>query len=117
LAKHSASRSNFDYVKSLGASAVFDYHDSNVVSNILAATKEADVNIKRVFGSISENGSLKLASDVLVSGGMGGKLVIVLHWPADDPTAEWVDVSLTVAMRSGQDQSELGAWVFNEREA
>jgi NADPH:quinone reductase-like Zn-dependent oxidoreductase len=109
-----ASPANHDYVKSLGATEVFDYRDKSVAQNILDAAKKRGLQVTKVFDSISENGSLKLASDVLTGGGKGGELAIVLHWPADDPKPEGVDVSLTVAMRSGQDQSELGAWFFNE---
>jgi len=109
-----ASPANFDYVKSLGASAVFDYHDPNVVSHILAATKEAGVTITKGFDSISENGTHQLASDVLVGSGKGGELAIVLDWPAGVKEPEGVELLRTNATRSGLDQSELGAWFFNE---
>ncbi|KAF7874956.1 hypothetical protein EAF04_002130 [Stromatinia cepivora] len=109
-----ASQSNHAYVKSLGASEVFDYHDPEVNSKILKAANQYGVTITKVFDAISENGSLKLASVILVKSRTGGQLAIVLHWPADEPKPNGVDVSLTVAMRSGQDQAGLGAWFFNE---
>ncbi|CAG8952523.1 hypothetical protein HYFRA_00009627 [Hymenoscyphus fraxineus] len=105
---------NHDFVKSMGATKVFDYHDLDVVSKILTAAETAGVSITKVFDSISENGSLKLASDVLAKGGKGGEMTIVLHWPADDPKPEGVDISVTVAMRHGQDCSDVGAWFFNK---
>lgn len=109
-----ASPSNFEYVKSLGATAVFDYRDPNVVSNILEAAEEAGLKIRKVFDAITENGSYKLASDVLVASGSGGKLVTVWKWPADEPKPEGIETVMTVALRHGQDQTEIGAWFFNE---
>jgi len=109
-----ASSANHEYVKSLGAAEVFDYHDPNVVSNILASAKKSDMVITKGFDAISENGSMKFAADVLFRGGEGGVLAIVLPWPTDDPKPEGVEVTSAVALRTGTDQSELGEWFFNE---
>lgn len=109
-----ASSKNHDYVKSLGATEVFDYHDSDVVSNILAAAKRASITIAKAFDCVSENDSIPLASKVLADSGKGGDLAIVLQSSADDLIQEGVKTSLTVATRTAQDQSELGAWFFNE---
>jgi hypothetical protein len=109
-----ASPSNHEFVKSIGASEVFDYHSPNVISKSLTAAKKLGVTITKVLDSVSETGSLKLASDVLVKGGNGGDMATVLQWPAETPKPESISVSLTLAMRTGQDCSELGAWFFNE---
>ena len=74
-----ASPRNFDLVKSLGADAVFDYKDPEVVSKIKAATSDS---ISYAFDAISEGGSQTISAESL--GPSGGKVVLVL---AQDPNA------------------------------
>ncbi|EHK99858.1 putative Zinc-binding alcohol dehydrogenase domain-containing protein cipB [Glarea lozoyensis 74030] len=106
-----ASPSNHDFVKSMGATRVFDYHSPNVVSDILSAAQEAGIIITKVFDAISEKGSLELASGVLAD---GGEMAIVLDWPTGTPQPPDIAVSLTVALRTGKDCEDVGAWFFNE---
>jgi NADPH:quinone reductase-like Zn-dependent oxidoreductase len=109
-----ASPKNHELVKSVGASEVFDYRSPNVVSEILGTAEKAGVTITRVLDSISENGTLELASDVLVKGGKGGDMVTVLDWPEDLEKLKNVSLSQTAAYRTGADCAEIGAWFFNE---
>jgi hypothetical protein len=60
-----------------------------------------------------KNGTLELASDVLVKGGKGGDMVTVLEWPEDLDKPKNVSLSQTAAYRTGADRLELGAWFFN----
>ena len=103
------------YLKSLGVSEVFDYHDSDVVPKIVAAAKSADAPIRLGFDTITEGNTSKLASDVLVaSGGQGSKLVLVLPWPEKDSKPDGIEISGTVAMATGTTHAELGQWLFND---
>ena len=68
-----ASPRNFDLVRSLGADAVFDYKDPEVVSKIKAATNDS---ISYAFDAISEAGSQTISAESL--GPSVGKVVLVL---------------------------------------
>ena len=68
-----ASPRNFALVQSLGADAVFDYRDSEVVTKIKAATGNS---IKSALDTISEKESLRITADSI--GSQGGKVVVLL---------------------------------------
>jgi len=69
-----ASPSNFDYVKSLGAEAVFDYHDGEkAVEEIRTATGN---KLRYVFDATSEHGSTALSARAI--GTEGGVIGVVL---------------------------------------
>ncbi|TBU65354.1 GroES-like protein [Dichomitus squalens] len=74
-----ASPRNFELVRSLGADAVFDYKDPEVVSKIKAATGDS---VSVALDTISENGSQTISAESL--GPSGGKVVLVL---TQDPNA------------------------------
>lgn len=110
-----ASPNNHEYLKSIGASEVVDYHDPDVVSNIAALAKSAGTPIRYGFDCIAEgNSSISSANTLLASGGKGSKLVLSFKWPSDDPQPDGIEVSQTVAFRTGLDLVELGSWLFNE---
>ena len=108
-----SSKHNHEYVKSLGATEVFDYNDSNVVKHITSAAKEAGVEIKYAYDAVSTKASLPHAMAVLEEYG-GGKLVTVLPWPEDVKKTDKVTVSQTTAFRVLTDQQEFGHWLFND---
>jgi NADPH:quinone reductase-like Zn-dependent oxidoreductase len=68
-----ASKANFDYVKSLGASEAFDYHASDIVDQLKATMKEGDL----VFDCISTPDAQVSCAEILSSIG-GGYLPVVL---------------------------------------
>ena len=68
-----ASPRNFALVQSLGADAVFDYRDPEVVNKIKAATGNS---IKSALDTISEKESLRITADSI--GSQGGKVVVLL---------------------------------------
>ena len=108
-----SSKHNHEYVKSLGATEVFDYNDSNVVKHITSAAKEAGVEIKYAYDAISKSVSLPHALAVLEEFG-GGKLAAVLPWPEDVKKSDKVTISPTAAFRIVTEQQELGRWLFND---
>ncbi|KAI0807655.1 GroES-like protein [Fomes fomentarius] len=68
-----ASPRNFDLVKSLGASEVFDYKDPKVVSKIKAATGDS---IKKAVDTISEKVTQRITAETIAPS--GGEIILVL---------------------------------------
>ncbi|TVY42630.1 Dehydrogenase [Lachnellula subtilissima] len=110
-----ASPTHHRYLRSLGAFDVFDYHDPAVVGKIAASARSAGTPIKLAFDAVTEGTSARQSADVLIAfGSAGSKLVLVLPWSENEPKPEGMEISMTVAGRTGTDQSELGAWFFND---
>ncbi|KAI0265088.1 dehydrogenase [Gloeopeniophorella convolvens] len=84
-----ASPRNFDYVKSLGAVEVFDYHDPEVGKKIREATGG---KLKHAVDTISEGGSPQIISDALSE--EGGLVAQILVYPSPRPG---VDVNFILA--------------------
>ncbi|KAI0665297.1 GroES-like protein [Cubamyces menziesii] len=76
-----ASPRNFEYVKSLGADAVFDYKDPDVVTKIKQATGDS---ITKALDAISLKDSQRITAEALAPS--GGKVVLVLQ-PIPDATS------------------------------
>ncbi|KAI0362627.1 GroES-like protein [Trametes cingulata] len=76
-----ASPRNFDLVKSLGADAVFDYKDPDVVKKIKEVTGDS---VTKAVDAISLKESQGISAEVLAPS--GGKVVLVLG-PAKDATS------------------------------
>ena len=104
---------NHDYVKSLGATEVFDYNQPDIAENIISAAKAAGMEIKHVYDAISAQGSAPQCATVLEAFG-GGDLVITLPWPDDAKKPASVAVQNTAAFRVTTDQRDLGRWLFND---
>ncbi|KAL1947838.1 hypothetical protein VTO73DRAFT_13562 [Trametes versicolor] len=68
-----ASPRNFELVKSLGADAVFDYRDADVVAKIKQATGDS---VTKAVDAISLKDSQRISAEVLAPA--GGKVVLVL---------------------------------------
>lgn len=74
-----ASKHNWDLVKSLGASAVFDYKDSlpDIIENIQQWLKEEKLGpIKKGIDGMSEGGSIEKCIEIL-SATPGSELVTI----------------------------------------
>ena len=104
-----ASPKHHDYVKSLGASRVFDYRASDVVGSIVGATKEDGVDLRIVYDAA---GSLPQILDVL--GQLkGGKVASAIPLKEDDPQKKGVEVKFVLAP-TGAERTKWSTWVFNE---
>ncbi|KAL8673640.1 MAG: hypothetical protein Q9168_001946 [Polycauliona sp. 1 TL-2023] len=100
-------------IREYGATHVFDYNDSNVLTNIANAAKTAGDTISIAFDAISENGTAEQVVSVLEKQG-GGKLVLTLPFPETAKKPDNVEISNTAAYRVTLDLKELGAWLFND---
>jgi NADPH:quinone reductase-like Zn-dependent oxidoreductase len=99
-------------LKSLGATAVFDYHLPTVVDDIVAAAEKAGKPIKYAVDAVSLPASLEPSVKALEKSG-GGKLGIVLGWPTDRPKPKGVEV-LQVASRRILEKKQIAKWVFGD---
>ncbi|EJT98637.1 GroES-like protein [Dacryopinax primogenitus] len=99
-----ASPKNHAYVKSLGATEVFDYHDPDVVSKIRASVGP---NLSKIFDSISENGSIE-ASVASITAPSG--IVAVILAPKAEQSTATVRVVQTGALKTSE--PEIGQRVF-----
>jgi NADPH:quinone reductase-like Zn-dependent oxidoreductase len=73
-----ASPVNHDFVKSLGASVVFDYRSPSVVEDIVKELEGRD--FAGVYDAISEEPSFKPIAETLTRLGQQVKIAVVLPW-------------------------------------
>ncbi|KAH8812162.1 putative alcohol dehydrogenase [Xylogone sp. PMI_703] len=113
-----ASPQHHDYIKKLGATEVFDYHDPKVVETIVAAAKAAGKTITHCFTAVTAGGAAPLAAKVLAhfTGGSAGpiKLCTSLAWPENEKLPEGIELTQTLAFVIGLENKEFGTWLFNE---
>jgi len=74
-----ASKANHEYVRSLGADVVLDYHDSDVVDKIRNAAGD---KLSLVLDAISENGTIEQSAESVTAG--SGIVATVLPVPNKD---------------------------------
>ena len=86
-----ASQWNYDLVTSLGASAVFDYKDADVVEKVKAATGDT---IRSVFDTISSADAQALSAAVVAP--TGGKVIHVLGLVPEANSRSEVERSCTL---------------------
>ena len=89
-----ASPRNFDYCKKLGASRVFDYHDANVVRDIIAALEG-----KTMAGALAIGAGSPEACVAVVRACKGAKFVSMATFPIsfDQPLGQKVPVLATIS--------------------
>ncbi|RDW59138.1 hypothetical protein BP5796_12062 [Coleophoma crateriformis] len=111
-----ASAKHHEYLKSLGAFKTFDYHDSDVVQQIVASAKSSSIQIDLGFDTVGAGDAPKLAAEVLLAARSTdkAKLALVLPWPGKEPQPEGIEIFQTNATRTSNDKSELGSWLFND---
>ncbi|GAA5873362.1 hypothetical protein JCM8547_007077 [Rhodosporidiobolus lusitaniae] len=89
-----ASPSNFDFVRALGASAVFDYRDPQAVDLLVAELEKnsEEEEFAGVYDAISEHGSVEKAAEV-ASKVKGGKKFIATTLPPPKKLPEGVEAA------------------------
>ena len=110
----SASPQHHEYIKTLGASHVFDYKDPRVIENIVSAAKSTSDQIKHVYCAWSKGDSPSKCASVLEAFG-GGKLCLTIPWPEDTPKPDSsIELAMPGASMIASSYAEFGRWLFNE---
>ena len=107
------SPSNQEDVKKIGAHEIFDYHDKDVVKNIVGRAESTKTPIKYAYDAISAHGSPPQGAKILEGFG-GGKLCLTLPWPEDAKKPDKVEVVNTSAFAVVEDMKDFSAWLFND---
>ncbi|KAK9449307.1 chaperonin 10-like protein [Limtongia smithiae] len=109
----SASPKNFDYVKSLGAAKVFDYHDTDVVEQIVRAAKEDGLSISTGFDSA---GDMKSCHAILKEFGTESEPALLSEarpfTPEQEPITPGVMMKFIVPPENDIERAEFVAFIF-----
>ncbi|GAA6033726.1 hypothetical protein JCM8097_004400 [Rhodosporidiobolus ruineniae] len=102
-----ASPANFSFVKSLGASSVFDYRSPPVVEDLVAELQKDGEDFAGVFDAVSAGGSVELSAEV-ASKVEGGKKFVATTLPfaapeklAEGVKTDQVKAILTILDKAG----------------
>ena len=110
-----ASPSNHEYVKGLGATEVFDYQDPEVVFKLVNAAKSKDMKITYGFDTIAEGNTTDQTAAVLIASADGQLTKLARVLPLElGKHFENVAVSSMIAFSLETEYAELGKWFFNE---
>lgn len=110
-----SSKANHDYLKSLGATEVFDYHTPTVIEDIISTAKKSTKSILYGIDTISEPQTLKSITEILLkSGGNGAKLAHVLPLPDNHTTPDGLELSYLQALKVWGDRKDIADWLFAE---
>lgn len=77
------SRHNFEFVKSLGAAAAFDYKDADCVEQMKNYIGN-DRDVKYVFDTVSTEATAELCGQVIASQGLWAYVLLGTKFPRDD---------------------------------
>ncbi|KAF2086622.1 zinc-binding oxidoreductase-like protein CipB [Saccharata proteae CBS 121410] len=99
-----ASAKHHAYIKTLGASKVFDYYDDNVVDDIVRAIKVDGVNVSVGYGAVI--GSLAPSLEILkaMNPEEGARLAHAPRLDPDGPKAEEVEVKFVAGPTDAEER-------------
>ncbi|GAA5867598.1 hypothetical protein JCM5296_006727 [Sporobolomyces johnsonii] len=103
-----ASPHNFEYAKSLGADAVFDYRDEKVVDKLVEALQGSE--FAGVYDAISENGSVEKSAEV--ASRVGGKQFVATVLPPPEKLAGEVKAAAVFAVTVATTHAEVGTHLY-----
>ncbi|GAA5929769.1 hypothetical protein JCM1841_002642 [Sporobolomyces salmonicolor] len=103
-----ASPHNFEYAKLLGADAVFDYRDEQVVEKLVEALKGSE--FAGVYDAISENGSVEKSAEV--ASRVGGKQFVATVLPPPEKLAGEVKAAAVFAVTVATTHAEVGTHLY-----
>ena len=102
-------------VKSLGATACFDYRAPDLKEKFLATLKEHKLTLPYGYDSISDNGTQAQIADLVSAAGDGGKIATLLayEYPQGKSKPNNVELLDLFAGRVSIDQQEMSNWFYN----
>lgn len=111
-----ASPTHHDYLKSLGAHYLVDYRDSEAISKLVTASKDAGVPIELGYDTISTGESPAWTAEVVskASNGKGGKVVTTLPFEKTEKLPAGVQTVGTGAYANFTSHPDAGKWLFND---
>ncbi|MCJ1470083.1 hypothetical protein MMC07_008728 [Pseudocyphellaria aurata] len=106
-----ASEKHHEYLKTLGATNLFDYKDENVVEKILKAAKEDGVKIEKAYLAV---GDLKPCLDILKEFKEKGDLKVASapRLPENAPSEEDVEIKFVMAPNDAKERAEHFHFIF-----
>ena len=102
-----------DYIKTLGASKVFDHSQADVVASIVSSAKADGIEFRHALDAISEKGTSPKTAAVMEALG-GGQLCLTLPWEADARKPANVTMTNTGAFKVATEHQDFSRWLFNE---
>ncbi|KIL86274.1 hypothetical protein FAVG1_10672 [Fusarium avenaceum] len=111
-----ASPKHHEWLKRLGATDVWDYHDPQVVQHIGQAAQAAGLKIRGAIDARAEDQSFDLVAATLVAAGStpAAKISTVQPWPENKPKPEGITVSAINCFRFINDRQDIGHWLFSD---
>jgi NADPH:quinone reductase-like Zn-dependent oxidoreductase len=108
-----ASEKHHEYLKSLGATRVFDYKDPNVIQKVIKAAKEDGVAIDVAFDAA---GQIKSCGEILKETKSGDKALLAeaVPIPKDAPTIEGVQTVFVTAPDDEKERQTFFRFVWNQ---
>ncbi|EAQ91698.1 hypothetical protein CHGG_03633 [Chaetomium globosum CBS 148.51] len=100
-------------VRALGATAVVDYRSPTAVEDLVAAAKEAGVNVALAVDSISTDDTLPLVVDFLAKFDGPKKVAHLLQWPEHVAKPADVEAAWVAGFRIWSARKDLSEMVFN----
>ncbi|KAG4218702.1 hypothetical protein PC116_g32818, partial [Phytophthora cactorum] len=107
-----ASAKHHEYVKSLGASKVFDYKEPNVEDAIIKAGKGDGLTFQYGYDAVGATQSCQTILKALKGGGTA-RLASAPHPNPDAPTVEGVEAKFVAAAVDENARKEQFSFIFN----
>ena len=107
-----ASRKHHEYLKFLGADRLFDYHDDDVVEQIVKAAKADGVTVSVAYDTAGETPKSQEVVKQL-KGSAEGKVAAAKPVPEGTPKVEGVTATFIQAPSDEQKRTEHFAYIFN----
>lgn len=106
-----ASPAHHDYIKSLGASRVFDYKESDVVDNIIKAAREDGMTIDYAYDAV---GSLPQCAEILktLKGNETAKIASAPQ-PKNAPKTNGVEVKFVRPSKDEKERDKVFGFIMN----
>ncbi|KAH8679211.1 chaperonin 10-like protein [Ilyonectria robusta] len=110
-----ASERHHDYLRSLGASVLVDYHSPTAVDDLLAAAKLAGTQISYAVDAISTSETLASVLQILSkSTEATKKLAHTSPWPENIATPDGIETGAIRGDALADRRLDLCAWLFND---